>query len=210
MPHRDRTGLNVQIHPAKGRNLAPSQACEGCQQHHGAQVFGHQVGQLEDLCHREHRPFVRLLFTGTADPARVARDDQVVGRRHEDRTQEPVRLRRIGGPYPCFDQRRAPLPDARRVDLPQLHIAEIRRDVVPQQPRVDVDRPGPQVRPLCDPLRCVVLEVDLGALGVGPLARDQLCFDERKLLVGLAFGGEGAASRVNGAVGARIPDLKPP
>jgi hypothetical protein len=50
----------------------------------------------------------------------------------------------------------------------------MRVDVLGAQPGVEIDGAGAQTRTLCDPIRGVVLELDLAAVGVRPLASDHL------------------------------------
>jgi hypothetical protein len=93
----DRAGRQVQIASAQCDRLAPAQAREGGQQdQHPVAAGRHAVGQIEDLGDGEHRPFGRLLVATAADPAWVARDDAILGRGHENGTEQPVSLGRSG------------------------------------------------------------------------------------------------------------------
>jgi hypothetical protein len=53
------------------------------------------LGQLEDLGHGQYRTFRGLLVSRATDTARVPGQDLVIlGRRHQDRAEQPVRLGR--------------------------------------------------------------------------------------------------------------------
>jgi hypothetical protein len=83
----------VQIASAQGDRLAPAQTREGGQQDQRPVAAGcHVAGQVEDLGDGEHWPFGWLLIAATADPARIARDDAVLGRGHENGAEQPVGL----------------------------------------------------------------------------------------------------------------------
>ena len=76
------------------------------------------LGQLEDLCHGEERAFPGPFVARAFNAARIVRQNLVfLGRRHEDRTQKPVRLRRRRDGYAIANQGRSPLPDGRSREL---------------------------------------------------------------------------------------------
>jgi hypothetical protein len=139
------------------------------------------LGELEDLGHGQDRSFARVLGPGAADPARVAGEEFVVlhcGR--EDGAEQPVRLGRHRDGHAVGQQRGAPFPDLAGRQLPDRHAAEVRLDVLAEQPPVQVHRAGAQSRPLGDPCGPVVAEFHLPALGVGPLAGSDLRFDHHE------------------------------
>lgn len=71
--------------------------------------------------------------------------------------------------------------------LPRLHAAEVRRDVLArQQPPIQLDCPGSEIRPLRDPLLCVVAERDLDPFPVRPIASDD-ALDLHQPTVGVRF-----------------------
>ena len=134
------------------------------------------LGQVENLRDREHRAFGSVLLASAPDPARITRKDLVfLDSGSQDRPKQPVRLRRHRHRDAFAKQVGAPFPDHRRGQLANRHTAQIRRDVLGQQPVVQVDGADPQTRPLRDPGRGVVGEFDFSAVGIRPLPRPNLC-----------------------------------
>jgi hypothetical protein len=63
----------------------------------------------------------------------------------------------------------------------------MRRDVFLEQPAIVVHRAGPQLRPLSYPGRRVIGELDLGPVGVDPLASEDLSLNQGQRLVRVAL-----------------------
>jgi hypothetical protein len=170
-----------------------------------------QLGERENLGHGQHRPLGRVLITGPANTARVPSQDLVLFHgRHEHRPQQSVRLGRHRDGHATGEQLRPPLADHGRGQSGDRHAAQVRRDVLAEQPAVQVDSAGPQLRAFRDPRRGVVSQFDLATLRVGPLARAHLRLNqhERLVCVGLAFVCIGASAYP--PVRAGIPDLETP
>lgn len=69
--HRSR--VEIDIGPAQRRQLSPSQAAEGSQQHQDAVALIDRLRERVDLGDGEDRSLGRLLLPATSDPARILR-----------------------------------------------------------------------------------------------------------------------------------------
>src|SRR5208337_508642 len=104
-------------------------------------------------------------------------------------------------------QRCPPLAHEPGRQLAQQDTAQVRRDVLAQQPAIKVRRAGTQTRPLSNPRRGVVTQPDLGAFGIGPLTRAHLRFDQDQRLVRIPLAFVGFGSGPHPPVHPRIADL---
>src|SRR6266436_2621526 len=101
-----------------------------------------QLGKIKNLLDGQYGALGRPLGTGPSDTARVAREQLVVvhgGGKHC--AQEPACLGSHGCRNAVVEQFRPPLSDRLSGDLPDRQATEIRRDVLGQQPSVQVSGP---------------------------------------------------------------------
>lgn len=99
------------------------------------------LGQLEDLGDGQDRALGCGLASRSPHAARVSRQDLVfLHCCHEDRTKEPVRLGRHRRRHAVGQETGPPFAYGLRAHLPDRHITEVRRDVLGQQPAVEVKR----------------------------------------------------------------------
>ena len=134
----------------------------------------------------------------------------VLHRRREDGADQPVGLGRHRDGHAAGQQRGAPFPDHAGRQLPDRYAAQVRIDVLTQQPPVEVHRARAQPGPFGDPCRRVLAEFHLAALGIGPLARSDLGFDHHERSVSVAPSLVGFRPRPHPPVRSRIADLIPP
>lgn len=140
----------------------------------------HTLGQLEDLGYGQHRPFRSTFVPRAADPARIAGQDLVlVDSRHQNRSQQPVRLGRYRDRHAVAQQGCPPLANHPGRDLAERDTAQVRRDVLLEQPSVMVNRARSQPWVLRNPHTGVLKQRDLGPLRIGPNSADDLRLDER-------------------------------
>src|SRR6266568_79844 len=170
-----------------------------------------QPGQLEDLGHRQDLSFACVLGPGATDSARVAREELVVLHRgRQDGADQPVCLGRHGDGHAVGQECGAPFPDLPSRQLPNRYAAEVRLNVLTEQPPVQVHGPRAQPGPFGDPGGSVVAELHLPAFRIGPLARSDLGFDHDERPVGVALSLVSLRARAHRPVRSRISDLVAP
>src|SRR5260370_19979581 len=98
--------------------------------------------------------------------------------------EHPVRLGYGEGAHVGVEPFLAPAPHARFADVSDQHGPERRAQVASQQVAVQLDRLGPQARPLLDPGSGVLAEVHAASVRVHPVAADDLSLLEGEPPVG--------------------------
>jgi len=92
--HRDRSVQQVDMTTAKAEQFTKTESYEASEQDEGPETVGHPLSEFEHLGRRRLWSFGRPLDSGAFNAARIAHEQFVVNCRREDRTEEPVGLRR--------------------------------------------------------------------------------------------------------------------